>query len=82
MLYENTPIQIYWKFYNKKRKMFRQKILIQTKLLNQDLYCLPCLQSIVDTSRIPDKAPFFLVGVCEGECVCVCVVGGGGGGVR
>ena len=21
--YENTPIQIYWKFYNQKRKIFR-----------------------------------------------------------
>ena len=26
--YENTPIQIYWKFYNEKRKKFRWKILI------------------------------------------------------
>ena len=23
--YENTPIQIYWKFYNQKRKLFREK---------------------------------------------------------
>ena len=23
--YENTPIQIYWEFYNQKRKLFRQK---------------------------------------------------------
>ena len=26
--YENTPIQIYWKVYNQKRKIFRQIILI------------------------------------------------------
>ena len=23
--YENTPIQIYWKFYHQKRKIFRKK---------------------------------------------------------
>ena len=27
-VYENTPIQIYWKFYNHKRKISRQKFLI------------------------------------------------------
>ena len=26
--YENMPIQIYWKFYNQKMKIFRQKFLI------------------------------------------------------
>ena len=28
MHYENTPIQIYWKFYNQKKKIIREKIQI------------------------------------------------------
>ena len=28
MHYENKPIQLYWKFYHQKMKIFRQKILV------------------------------------------------------
>ena len=37
--YENTPIQIYWKFYNQKWKIFRWKILIFFHISAQNIDC-------------------------------------------
>ena len=37
--YENMPIQLYWKFYHQKMKIFRLKILIFFIYLLQNIEC-------------------------------------------
>ena len=37
--YENTPVQIYWKFYHQKMKTFRWKILVVFVFLLKNIDC-------------------------------------------
>ena len=37
--YENTPIQIYWKFYNQKRENFQTKIIDIFNISAQNIDC-------------------------------------------
>ena len=43
--YENTPIQIYWKFYHQKMKIFRWKILIIFHISAQNIDCAYSLEA-------------------------------------